>query len=72
MEKTANPLKIGPGPTPDPQDDEVVIKVAYAAVNPTDWGVRIERSKSLQRLTAYSLDARYAIPRRALPFYLRL
>ncbi|KAF4633880.1 hypothetical protein G7Y89_g4234 [Cudoniella acicularis] len=31
------PLKVGLGPTPNPTENEVVIKVAYAAVNPTDW-----------------------------------
>jgi NADPH:quinone reductase-like Zn-dependent oxidoreductase len=35
----ANPLVVGAGPTPDPSEDEVVIKVAYAAVNPADWKV---------------------------------
>ncbi|CZR68146.1 related to oxidoreductase [Phialocephala subalpina] len=30
-------LEVGPGPTPDPGENEVVIKVAYAAVNPSDW-----------------------------------
>ena len=35
----ARPLQVGPGPNPDPADYEVVIKVAYAAVNPTDWKV---------------------------------
>ncbi|TVY45894.1 Dehydrogenase [Lachnellula subtilissima] len=30
-------MEIGPGPTPNPAENEVVIKVAYAAVNPTDW-----------------------------------
>ncbi|KAF7885591.1 uncharacterized protein EAF02_004100 [Botrytis sinoallii] len=30
-------IKVGPGPTPSPRDNEVVIEVAYAAVNPTDW-----------------------------------
>jgi NADPH:quinone reductase-like Zn-dependent oxidoreductase len=28
--------EVGPGPTPQPSEDEVVIEVAYAAVNPTD------------------------------------
>lgn len=32
-------VKVGPGPTPSPRDNEVVIEVAYAAVNPTDWKV---------------------------------
>lgn len=30
-------MEVGPGPTPDPAEGEVVIEVAYAAVNPTDW-----------------------------------
>ncbi|KAF8860590.1 putative quinone oxidoreductase [Acephala macrosclerotiorum] len=30
-------LEVGPGPTPDPSENEVVIKVAYAAVNPSDY-----------------------------------
>ncbi|KAJ5691856.1 alcohol dehydrogenase [Penicillium macrosclerotiorum] len=34
------PLQLGPGPTPDPAENEVVIKVAYAAVNPVDWKVQ--------------------------------
>jgi NADPH:quinone reductase-like Zn-dependent oxidoreductase len=33
------PLEVRPGPTPQPAVDEVVIKVAYAAVNPTDFKV---------------------------------
>lgn len=28
------------GPTPEPSENEVVIKVSYAAVNPSDWKVR--------------------------------
>lgn len=35
----AYPLRVGPGPQPDPADNEVVIKVAYGAVNPLDWKV---------------------------------
>ncbi|PQE31981.1 zinc-binding oxidoreductase protein [Rutstroemia sp. NJR-2017a WRK4] len=31
------PMKVGPGPKPDPSENEVVIEVAYAAVNPTDY-----------------------------------
>jgi len=38
-EAKTRPLKVGPGPVPNPAENEVVIKVAYAAVNPTDWGV---------------------------------
>ncbi|KAH6679833.1 zinc-binding oxidoreductase-like protein CipB [Halenospora varia] len=30
-------MEVGPGPAPDPAENEVVIEVAYAAVNPTDW-----------------------------------
>ncbi|ATZ50911.1 hypothetical protein BCIN_06g03810 [Botrytis cinerea B05.10] len=30
-------VKVGPGPVPSPKDNEVVIEVAYAAVNPVDW-----------------------------------
>ncbi|KAG9231562.1 zinc-binding oxidoreductase-like protein CipB [Amylocarpus encephaloides] len=30
-------VKVGPGPTPDPGENDVVIEVAYAAVNPTDF-----------------------------------
>ena len=40
----ARPLKVGPGPKPNPSEYEVVIKVAYAAVNPTDWKVRNDLS----------------------------
>lgn len=32
-------FEIKPGPAPNPSEDEVVIKVAYAAVNPVDWKV---------------------------------
>jgi hypothetical protein len=37
----AKPFKLGPGPSPDPAENEVVIKVAYAAVNPVDWKASI-------------------------------
>ncbi|TVY83659.1 Dehydrogenase orsE [Lachnellula suecica] len=33
-------MEVGPGPTPIPGDNEVVIKVAYAAVNPVDWKIQ--------------------------------
>ena len=33
------PLHVGPGPSPNPSENEVVIKVVYAAVNPIDWKV---------------------------------
>ncbi|APA08882.1 hypothetical protein sscle_04g036520 [Sclerotinia sclerotiorum 1980 UF-70] len=32
-------LEVGPGPVPDPKENEVVIEVAYAAVNPMDWKI---------------------------------
>lgn len=35
----ARPFQVGPGPEPSPSENEVVIKVAYAAVNPIDWKV---------------------------------
>jgi hypothetical protein len=38
-EEKAGALEVGPGPKPTPAENEVVIKVAYAAVNPTDWKV---------------------------------
>lgn len=33
----ASAMEVGPGPEHVPAENEVVIKVAYAAVNPTDW-----------------------------------
>lgn len=38
----AKDLEVGPGPKPNPTENEVVIKVAFAAVNPTDWKVSTE------------------------------
>lgn len=35
--------EVGPGPVPKPTDNEVVIQVAYAAVNPIDYLVRCVR-----------------------------
>jgi NADPH:quinone reductase-like Zn-dependent oxidoreductase len=35
----AYPMEVKPGPTPNPSENEIVIKVAYAAVNPTDYKV---------------------------------
>lgn len=35
-EKGARPFKVGPGPIPNPAENEVVIKVAYTAMNPVD------------------------------------
>lgn len=35
-EKGARPFKVGPGPIPNPAKNEVVIKVAYTAMNPVD------------------------------------
>jgi len=33
-------LKMGELPKPIPQDDEILIEVAYASVNPVDWKIR--------------------------------
>ncbi|GAM82979.1 hypothetical protein ANO11243_009650 [Dothideomycetidae sp. 11243] len=33
----AHPMQVRDGPTPNPTENEVLIKVAYAAVNPTDY-----------------------------------
>jgi NADPH:quinone reductase-like Zn-dependent oxidoreductase len=35
----ATTMEVGPGLTPNPAGNEVVIKVSYAAVNPVDWKV---------------------------------
>jgi NADPH:quinone reductase-like Zn-dependent oxidoreductase len=35
----ANPLVVGPAPITSPGENEVLIKVAFAAVNPTDFKV---------------------------------
>ncbi|KAK4502240.1 hypothetical protein PRZ48_005665 [Zasmidium cellare] len=40
MMKNAKELEVKEGPVPDPAAEEVVIKVAYAAVNPSDWRVQ--------------------------------
>ena len=37
--KGATPFEVGPAPAPEPAENEVVIEVAYAAVNPVDWKV---------------------------------
>jgi NADPH:quinone reductase-like Zn-dependent oxidoreductase len=37
MTEKAKELEVREGPVPNPTAEEVVIKVAYAAVNPTDW-----------------------------------
>lgn len=43
-EARANPMKVGPGPDQStPAEDELVIKVAYAAANPSEWKVRPHR-----------------------------
>lgn len=39
-------VEVGPGPIPNPSENEVVIEVAYAAVNPTDWKVRFPKLPS--------------------------
>ncbi|CAD6446014.1 b9fe396f-29e8-402e-aa0f-fa24a5e3b598 [Sclerotinia trifoliorum] len=33
-------VEVGPGPVPNPKENEVVIEVAYAAVNPMDWKIQ--------------------------------
>ncbi|KAE8445395.1 hypothetical protein EG329_013408 [Mollisiaceae sp. DMI_Dod_QoI] len=33
-------MEVGTGPIPIPEENEVVIKVAYAAVNPADWKIQ--------------------------------
>ncbi|TAQ87226.1 hypothetical protein B7494_g4450 [Chlorociboria aeruginascens] len=38
----ARAVQVGPGPKPNPGELEVVIRVAYAAVNPTDWKMQDE------------------------------
>lgn len=35
----SKPLQVGPAPAPIPEENEIVIKVAYAAINPVDWKV---------------------------------
>lgn len=35
----ARPLQVGPAPKPSPLPAEIVIKVAYVAINPVDYGV---------------------------------
>lgn len=32
-------MEVGPGPVPNPAENELVIEVAYAAINPVDWKV---------------------------------
>lgn len=39
MAEKAKEMEVKEGPAPDPAADEVVIKVAYAAINPSDWRV---------------------------------
>ena len=36
----ADQLKPKEIPTPQPQDNEVLIEIAYTAVNPVDWKIR--------------------------------
>ncbi|KAJ5973370.1 alcohol dehydrogenase [Penicillium waksmanii] len=44
----SKPLQVGPAPAPMPEENEVVIKVAYAAVNPVDWKLQEEASFELK------------------------
>ncbi|KAJ5587305.1 alcohol dehydrogenase [Penicillium hispanicum] len=36
----ARPLEVGPGPTPTPGENDVVIQVRYVAINPVDWKIQ--------------------------------
>lgn len=56
------PLEVGPGPAQDkPAADEVVIKAAYVAINPSEWKVFPQRNLLYLtfRLTR-NLDPRYS------------
>lgn len=66
----AKASEVGPGPQPDPAENEVVIKVAYAAVNPTDWKVKAAIYLLRRRLTL-QLDARHSLPSVPLSLDLR-
>lgn len=39
MTEKAKEFEVKEGPVPNPAAEEVVIKVAYAAINPSDWRV---------------------------------
>ncbi len=39
VSEKAHPMDVRTAPTPNPGDHEIVIRVAYAAVNPTDYKV---------------------------------
>jgi NADPH:quinone reductase-like Zn-dependent oxidoreductase len=53
-------MQIGPGPTPNPGENEVVIEVAYVAINPTDHLVSSCPVLPHLRLTATQIqDAPY-------------
>lgn len=48
----AGHMQLGPGPQPNPASDEVVIKVNYAAVNPTDWKVSERFEDEVEKFSA--------------------
>lgn len=42
----AKPFKVGPGPDQsNPASDEVVIKVEYVAINPSEWKVSLHQTQ---------------------------
>ncbi|KAJ5279377.1 alcohol dehydrogenase [Penicillium angulare] len=48
-------LEVGPGPTPNPTENEVVIKVAYVAINPADYKLQ-EGVNHLSYPCIYGID----------------
>ncbi|KAJ5408943.1 alcohol dehydrogenase [Penicillium cosmopolitanum] len=44
----SKPLQVGPAPAPIPEENEIVIKVAYAAINPVDWKLQEDASFELK------------------------
>lgn len=72
----SKPLQVGPAPAPMPEEHEIVIKVAYASVNPVDWKVgflpRVYKNIILERTTLNSVtvarESRVAVE---LSFYSR-
>ena len=65
-------VEVGPGLTPNPAENEVVIEVSYAAVNPTDWKVSIPNPNNLHLINKVShIDARCPLLPHALPLDFR-
>ncbi|KUJ12993.1 putative alcohol dehydrogenase [Mollisia scopiformis] len=50
------PLEVGPGRTPNPGENEVVIKVAYAAVNPCDFNMQLNPYFDLEYPFIWGVD----------------